>query len=145
MIIVDSLPTSAVPVGSEMDPLVLVWEQRAKTRQVVLTNGGREIGMKLMTGTRLRPGLVVYIGDGFHVEVVAAAEDVWEVHDADVLTLLRVAYEIGNRHFPIEIGADSLRVLYDHTLQELWERLGVGAERVRRPFLSDQAPSHHHS
>lgn len=145
MIIVDNLPTGAVPPASELDPLVLRWEQRSKSHQVVVTNGGREIGVKLPTGTRLPPGLVVHIGAGFHVEVVAAVEDVWEIQAADPRTLLRVAYEIGNRHFPIDIRAGSLRVLYDHTLQDLWERLGVRAERVRQPFSSDHGSVHHHS
>jgi urease accessory protein len=79
------------------------------------------------------------------VQVAAADEDVWLLRDTDAPTLARVAYEIGNRHFPIEIGTDGVAVLYDHTLGELWERLGVRAERVRRPFLPDpRLPAPHH-
>jgi urease accessory protein len=145
MIIVDALPTVEVPPRSEMDPLVLLWEQRAKSHQVLVTAGGRELGLKLATGTRLPPGCVVHIGEGFHVEVVAAVEDVWEVRADDTRALMRVVYEIGNRHFPIDIGNGSVRVLYDPTLLELWGRLGVSAVRLRHAFLSDQAPMHRHS
>jgi urease accessory protein UreE len=69
---------------------------------------------------------------------------VWLIRTADIRTLLRVAYEIGNRHFPIDIGFDRVAVLHDHTLAELWARLGIVAQRVRQPFLSAQRPSHQH-
>jgi urease accessory protein len=144
MILIERLPTSIPATGSAADPVVLTWEERAKTRQRVTTQSGRDVAIKLPTGTRLPPGTVLFLGEGFHLEVVAADEDVWTIHALDTATLLRVAYEIGNRHFPIEIGDGWVAVRYDHTLAELWERLGVTGERVRRPFLSDQRPSHHH-
>jgi len=144
MILVEHLPASPPPAGSVPDPVVLTWEERAKTRQKVTTRQGRELAIKLPTGTRLPPGTVLHVDDGFHVEVEAAAEEVWVVHSHHADTLARVAYEIGNRHFPICIGHDSVAVLYDHTLAELWERLGVRAERATMPFLSEQRPTHHH-
>jgi len=144
MILVEQLPHSALAPGSSADRVVLTWEERTKTHQRVVTQGGREIGIKLPTGTPLLPGTVVYVGDTFHVEVAAAPEDVWLIRTPDVRALLRVAYEIGNRHFPIDIGDDCVAVLYDHTLAELWARLGIVAQRVRQPFLSAQRPSHRH-
>jgi len=144
MLIVDHLPAEPPPPSSLPEPLVLTWEERAKTHQRVTTQAGREIGIKLPTGSRLLPGTVLYVGDTFHVEVAAACEEVWLIRTTDVRALLRVAYEIGNRHFPIDPGDDSVAVLYDHTLAELWDRLGVVAQRVRQPFLSGQRPSHHH-
>jgi urease accessory protein len=144
MILVEHLPSAGPPPGSTKDLLVLTWEQRGKTRQHLTTQAGRAIGIKLATGARLPLGTVIYIGEGFHVQVAAADEDVWLVRSTDAPTLARIAYEIGNRHFPIEIGADRVAVLYDHTLNELWERLGVRAERVCRPFLSEQRPSAPH-
>jgi urease accessory protein len=144
MILVEQLPSTAPPPGSTADLLVLTWEQRAKSRQHLTTEAGRPIGIKLATGARLPPGTVIYIGDGFYVQVAAADEDVWLVRSTDAPTLARIAYEIGNRHAPIDIDVDRLVVLYDHTLGEVWERLGVRAERVRRPFLSEQGPSASH-
>jgi urease accessory protein len=144
MILVEQLPASVPPQDSRADFIVLTWEERAKTRQHLRTRAGREVGMKLATGTRLPPGTVVFIGDGFHIQVAAADEDVWLIQTPNAQALARVAYEIGNRHFPIELGDGYLAVRYDHTLEELWNRLGVRAQRATRPFLSDQRPSHHH-
>jgi urease accessory protein len=144
MILIERLPTSMPAPGSSADPVVLTWEERAKTRQRVTTQSGRDVAIKLPTGTRLPPGTLLFLGGDFHIQVVAAEEDAWLIRPPDSVTLVRVAHEIGNRHFPIEIGDGWVAVRYDHTLAELWERLGVAAERVRRPFLSDQRPSHHH-
>lgn len=144
MILVEFLPTITPAPESIADRLVLTWEERAKTRQRVCSEAGREVAVKLPTGTRLFPGTVVALGEGFHVEVAAADEDVWVLRPQDSQTLARLAWEIGNRHFPIEIGEHAIAVRYDHTLTELWERMGVPAERIRRPFLSDQHPTHHH-
>jgi urease accessory protein len=143
MIVVEQLPV-APPAGSAIDPLPLTWEQRSKTRQQVVSRGGCTLALKLPTGTRLPPGTVVHVGGGFHVEVTAADEEVWLVCAADAQTLARVAYELGNRHFPIELGVGCVAALYDHTLEALWARLGVRAERACRPFLPDQQPTHAH-
>lgn len=144
MIVVAELPSTPPAPGSERDLLVLTWEERHKTRQRATSQAGREIAIKLATGTRLPPGTVVAVGEGFHVEVAAADEDLWLVGSDDARALMRGAYEIGNRHFPIEIGDGTIAVRYDHTLEELWRRLDVRAERVRRPFLSAERPPHDH-
>ena len=145
MIVVEQLPAGPPPTGSIADAVELTWEQRQKTRQILTTQAGREIGIKLPTGTRLAPGCVAYVGDGYHVTVVAAAEDVWIVPCADRLSLARVAYELGQRHLPVELDGDRVAVGYDHTLEELWRRLGVRGLRRRQPFLAEPAHSHHHA
>jgi len=144
VIVVARLPESLPLSGSRVDALVLTWEEREKTRQRTRTASGREIAIKLPTGTRLPPGTVVAVGDGFHVEVAAAEEDVWVIRSADPHALLRAAYEIGNRHFAIAFGDGEIHVRYDHTLEELWQRIGVDASRARRAFLADQRPPHEH-
>lgn len=145
MILVEGLPGESPGSGSQADSLVLTWEQRGKTRQTVVSTSGRELAIKLPTGTRLPPGCLVHVGPDFHVEVVAANEDVWVVKSTELRTLLRAAHEIGNRHFAIDCSAGDIAVLYDHTLAELWQRLGVEARREQRPFLSEQRPHHHHA
>src|SRR5712692_8144911 len=118
MVLVEHISPATLPPGSRLERLVLTWEQRSKTRQRVASESGREIVIKLATGTRLPPGTVVWVGESVHVEVAAADEEVWLIRTADAQAQARVAYEIGNRHFPIEIGAASVAVRYDHTLAE---------------------------
>jgi urease accessory protein len=142
VIIVDRLPDSRPLEGSQADPLMLTWEAREKTRQRVRSRAGREFAIKLATGTRLPPGTMIWIGCGFHVEVAAEEEDVWVIRSVDARVLARVSYEIGNRHHAIEIGAGEVAVRHDATFEELWRRIGVVAERARRPFLGELGPPH---
>lgn len=144
MIVVERLPDPRHLSGSIADFVVLTWEERERSRQRLRTSGGREIALKLPTGTRLPPGTVLFAGEGFHIEVVAAEEDVWVARVDDPATLARVAYEIGNRHFAVDIRPGAITVRYDHTLEELWHRLGIEAERTRQPFLAEQRPPHRH-
>lgn len=145
MIVVDRLPEAAPSADSQRDALVLAWDEREKTRQRVRTAAGRELAIKLPTGTRLRPGTVVVIAHGFHVEVAAADEDVWSIRSDDPRVLARASYEIGNRHLAVEIGSGEVAVRYDHTLEDLWRRIGLPAVRAHRPFLAEQRPSHAHA
>lgn len=142
--VVERLPKGTPPAASEEDVVTLDWHDRARTRQRVRSRSGRELVIKLETGVRLPPGSVLAIGAGWHVTVEAASEYVWVITAPDRRTLLRVAWEMGNRHFPIDLRDDEIAVLYDHTLEELWPRLGVTAERARRPFLSEGRPPHRH-
>ncbi len=143
MIVIEALPEDSPPFGSVADPLVLDWDLRAKTRQRCRTAAGRDLGIKLPTGTRLAPGATLLVGDGFHVVVVAAEEDVWVVACPGRSDLARVAFELGNRHLPIEIGSHEIAVRHDPTLESAWTKLGVKARRLTRPFLAGAAPVAH--
>jgi urease accessory protein len=66
--------------------------------------------------------------------VQAATEAVLEVRAQDPHALMRAAYHLGNRHTPVEIGRDYLRLEYDPVLADMLQRLGVRAERAELPF-----------
>ncbi|MDC6130092.1 urease accessory protein UreE, partial [Burkholderia gladioli] len=46
----------------------------------------------------------------------------------------RAAYHLGNRHTPVEIGLDTLKLEYDPVLADMLTRLGARVERVEAPF-----------
>ena len=65
MIIVEEIVTTQKGVSpSERDLVRLDWEARQKCRQRLKTEAGREIGLALLTGTRLSPGDVFISGCG---------------------------------------------------------------------------------
>ncbi len=72
--------------------------------------------------------------DGSFVEVQAAPERVLEVRAADPLALMRAAYHLGNRHTPVEVGRDYLRLEFDPVLADMLARLGVQAIQADAPF-----------
>jgi urease accessory protein len=59
------------------------------------------------------------------VAVQARPEPVLTVRAASPFALMRAAYHLGNRHVPLELGPDYLRLGYDPVLADLLGRLGV--------------------
>jgi urease accessory protein UreE len=48
---------------------------------------------------------------------------------------LRVAFEVGNRHFAVAVEGERLLVLDDAAMEQLLRRLGVAFERTRAVFV----------
>lgn len=114
--------------------LVLPFGDRSKSRlRAVLDNGG-EVALFLPRGTVLRGGDLLVAEDGAFIEVQAAAESVLQVTADNALSLMRAAYHLGNRHTPVEVGRDYLRLEYDPVLADMLVRLGVTIARAELPF-----------
>jgi urease accessory protein len=129
--------------GKEVDKLVLTWEQRRWVRGRFITTAGREIALALATGTRLKPGTILLIEPQWYVEVIAADEPVLEVFVPDRASALKVAFEVGNRHFPLALSEQGLLVPDDPAMVNLMERLGVRFERRLATFEPIGAPAAH--
>jgi urease accessory protein len=114
--------------------LTLAFDDRRKSRLAATLDNGEEIALLLPRGTVLREGDVLVADDGGLVRVVAAPEAVLVVRAKDTLTLTRAAYHLGNRHTPVEVGADYLKLEYDPVLADMLKRIGASADQVTMPF-----------
>jgi urease accessory protein len=114
--------------------LTLPYDARCKSRLAATLDTGEEVALVLPRGTVLRDGDVLVADDGALVRVVAAAEAVLLVRAPDRLTLTRAAYHLGNRHTPVEVGADCLKLEADPVLEDMLTRLGASVERTSLPF-----------
>ena len=114
--------------------LTLDFDARRKSRLAATLDNGEEVALVLPRGTVLRDGDVLVAQDGALVRVIAAAEAVLMVTARDGLTLTRAAYHLGNRHTPVEVGADYLKLEYDPVLADMLKRIGAMVEQVTLPF-----------
>lgn len=114
--------------------LTLAYDARCKSRLAATLDTGEEVAVVMPRGTVLADGDVLVADDGALVRVVAAAENVLVVRAPDALTLTRAAYHLGNRHTPVEIGIDYLKLEADPVLEAMLARLGAQVERVTLPF-----------
>lgn len=119
----------------ERDSLVLTAEERRWGRRRVRTRGGRELALALPTGSELTPGDILYVGRDWYVTVEAAAEPVLVVTPRSREEGLRVAFEVGNRHFTLALAGDRILVPDDPAMEQLLTRLGVLWERARTIFV----------
>jgi urease accessory protein len=114
--------------------LTLDFDARRKSRLAATLDSGEEVALVLPRGTVLRDGDVLVAQDGALVRVVAADEAVLMVRAPDALTLTRAAYHLGNRHTPVEVGVDFLKLEYDPVLADMLKRIGAVVEQVTAPF-----------
>lgn len=115
--------------GKERDSVVLTWEERRWGRRRLITRGGRELGLALPTGSQLHPGDVLHVDEGWYVVIEAAPEPVLEIHPRHHAEALRIAFEVGNRHFSLAIDGDRLLVPDEPAMIQLLDRLAVPYEQ----------------
>jgi urease accessory protein len=111
--------------------LTLPFEQRQKSRLRAQAENGEEVALILPRGRVLRGGDRVAATDGREVEILAAPEKLLHIESAE---LARIAYHLGNRHVPLQVGPGFLRIAEDHVLEEMARKLGARVSHVEAPF-----------
>jgi len=114
--------------------VALTFEQRQRSRLRVRLEDGREAGILLPRGARLRDGALLGGEAGLVVQVVAAPEPVSTAACDDTLLLARACYHLGNRHVALQIEPGRLRWLHDHVLDEMVRGLGLAVRSEQAPF-----------
>ncbi len=121
--------------GRDKDVLVLTAEERRWGRRRVTTMGGRMLALALPTGTVMQPGDVLYMASDWYVMIEAAPEPVLAVTPRSQHEALRIAFEVGNRHFTLAVDGERLLVPDDPAMDQLLTRLRVSFERVVAVFV----------
>ncbi|MBP9148300.1 MAG: urease accessory protein UreE [Rhodoferax sp.] len=116
----------------------LDWEVRQKSRFEATDSTGRQFGIFLPRGTVVRGGDVLVANDGSLIKVWAAPQAVLKItHCANHGTpfdLIRAAYHLGNRHVPIELQPDHLKIEPDHVLAGMLRAMHLIVTEVNEPF-----------
>lgn len=117
----------------EIDRVLIDFDRRHRRRIQLTTVKGGSVLLDLPHAVRLRDGdgLVV---DGGIVRVVAQAEAIAEIHAHDDATLVRIAWHLGNRHLPVQLIRDRIRIRADHVIEEMVELIGGHVDRIEAPF-----------
>jgi urease accessory protein len=111
--------------------LRLPFESRQKSRLRTRLVSGEEVGVVLPRGEILRGGDLVTASDGRVIEVVSEPEKLLHVQSD---SLAKVAYHLGNRHVPVQVGEGFLRIAEDHVLEEMLVKLGAKVSHIEAPF-----------
>jgi urease accessory protein len=114
--------------------LRLPFDARQKSRLRTQLASGEEVGLVLPRGDILRGGDLVVASDGRVIEVVAEPEKVVHITCKTPQELTCVAYHLGNRHVPVQVGDGFLRMAADHVLEEMVRGLGATLEPMEAAF-----------
>ena len=122
---------NAVLAGRQRDTVSLGWEERRWNRRRLTTTGGREVALALPTGSVLEPGAIIAVEADWYLVVESRPEALLAIYPRSHEEAVRVAFDVGNRHFTLAVGDDALLVPDDLALEQLVSRLGVRWERRR--------------
>lgn len=135
-----------IPQGTGLAPALLKraatveldWDVRQKSRFDALDSSGRTLGVFLPRGTAVRGGDVLVAEDGSLVRVIAAPQAVLKIthcpHHGTPYDLIRAAYHLGNRHVPIELKPDHLKIEPDHVLADMLRAMHLIVDAVDEAF-----------
>ena len=129
------------------------WDVRQKSRFDATDSLGRQLGVFLPRGTLVRGGDVLLVEDGSMVRVIAAPQAVLRITACTAhgspFDLTRAAYHLGNRHVPIELKPDHLKIEPDHVLADMLRAMHLTVQEVAEAFEPEggaySAGSHGHS
>jgi urease accessory protein len=116
----------------------LDWDVRQKSRFEATDSNGRSLGVFLPRGSVIRGGDVLVAEDGSMVRVQAAPQAVLKITHCSAhgspFDLIRAAYHLGNRHVPIELKPDHLKIEPDHVLADMLTAMHLIVQAVNEPF-----------
>lgn len=128
------LPAGTWDPSGAADRVLIDFDHRHRRRIVLDTEGGQKLLLDLPETVRLRSGDGLALDVGGIVAVEARAEPLLEIGARDRETLVRIAWHLGNRHLPVQIFPDRLRIRADSVIADMAAQLGGHAEPVEAPF-----------
>ena len=135
-----------MPQGAGLAPVLLKraatveldWDVRQKSRFDATDSTGRQLGVFLPRGTLVRGGDVLVAEDGSLIQVLAAPQAVLVItacsEHGSAFDLTRAAYHLGNRHVPIELKPDHLKIEPDHVLADMLRAMHLTVVEATQAF-----------
>ncbi len=121
-------------VHGAADSITLDETARHRRRMKMLSDHGIEFLLDLPQARLLRHGEGLVLEDGRVIEVQARPEPLYEVRGRDEKHLLQLTWQLGNRHLPAQIAADSIRIRTDHVIKTMLLGLGATVREIDAPF-----------
>lgn len=144
------LPAGSWDTTQEVDRVLIDYDSRFRRRIVLTTVLGAEVLIDLPHAVRLRDGDGLPVESGV-VRVCAQAEELMEIHAHEDRELVRIAWHLGNRHLPVQLLDDRIRIRADHVIAEMVRRLGGHVDLIEVPFDPEAGAyaggdhQHHHA
>ena len=122
------------PEEAALDSVTLTYLDRHRRRIRLVADSGAPFLLDLARVQRLTDGDGLELDNGGYMRVRAAPEPVLEISADEPTELLRIAWHLGNRHLPLQVVDDHLRIRDDHVIAAMIEGLGGRIDRRQAPF-----------
>jgi len=130
-----------------IDTVLLDYARRSAQKITVTGEKGGTFDIDLAAPARLRTDDLLELDNGQLLEVVAAPELLVEARAADLAALARLAWQLGDRHVPVQILPNRIRVQRTAGIEALLTSLGARLTPIEAPFDPEggaYAASHEH-
>jgi urease accessory protein len=103
-----------------------------KRVQRVVTDHGKEIGIRLKENRELLDGDVLFMDESNMIVVHVLADDILTIQPIDIQQMGEIAHQLGNRHLPAQFEGREMLVQYDYLVEELLQQLDIPYKREKR-------------
>ena len=131
------------PLGEIMDTLLLKFDDRRKQQGFVFGGKGTCIEFDFPAPPCLHTDDLLVLDDGKFVEVVADIEPVLEVRAKDFAATARLVLALGNRHVPVQILTNRIRLQKRPEVELLVTEHGFEGVEMTAPFEPDDGAHGH--
>jgi len=126
--------------GEVADTLLLKFDDRRKPQGFVFGGKGTCIEFDFPAPPCLRTDDLLVLDDGRLAEVVADIEPVIEVWAKDFAGVARLILTLGNRHVPVQVLANRIRLQKRPEIEALVAEHGLKTIEMAAPFEPDDGP-----
>ena len=119
-------PRGPWPQEAAVDTVTLAYLDRHRRRIRLVADSGEAFLLDLPRAQHLADGDGLELDGGGFIRVRAAAEPVLEIEAADRAGLLRIAWHLGNRHLPLQVAGERLRIRADRSSPRWWRGSAAG-------------------
>ncbi len=140
---IERLPEGSAIAADEV--IELTYDERKRGRLKARTLSGTSVGLFLERGKCLLDGEFLRTETGIIISIAAAKEEVVTAYAQSPLQFAQVAYHLGNRHVPLQIGDFWVRFQPDHVLQDLCVHFGMEISTETAPFQPENGAYGAHS
>lgn len=127
-------PRGQWPEAEAGDTVTLAYLDRHRRRIRLVANSGETFLLDLARAHHLAEGDGLELDSGGYLRVTAAPEPVLDIMAEDSAALLRIAWHLGNRHLPLQVAGERLRIRADHVIAEMVIGLGGRLSALDMPF-----------
>jgi urease accessory protein len=103
-----------------------------KRIQRVITDHGREIGIRLKDNKDLVDGDILHMDEKNMIVISVKEDDVLVIMPTSIGQMGDIAHQLGNRHLPAQFEGDEMLVQYDYLVEELLRQVKVPYKRENR-------------
>jgi urease accessory protein len=128
--------------GRVVDTLILDFDQRQTKQGFFFTGRGACIEFDFAEPPALATDDVLVLDDGGLIDIVADSESLIEARIADPVALARLTWRLGDRHVPVQVLANRLRLRRTAEVEALLAGIATKVMPLFAPFEPDGASVH---